>query len=157
MALLNPVYAFVVPFLFVVTVPLAVFAGITTTIAFSVLILRVLAVYLDVALSFVPHYLGGRKTRPYHPNTYHPHHQLLEPSPATLYTNPIPASAGSTAFESSFDVVGIEEAPVLYPRQALPLQSAKRDLAYYQALVQSETSKVLVAGAWAVTMKHGLP
>ncbi|KAG4254773.1 hypothetical protein FPRO04_02075 [Fusarium proliferatum] len=101
MALLNPVYAFVVPFLFVVTVPLAVFAGITTTIAFSVLILRVLAVYLDVALSFVPHYLGGRKTRPNHPNTYHPHHQILEPAPAALYTNPVPPSAVSTAFESS--------------------------------------------------------
>ncbi|KAH6996568.1 hypothetical protein BKA56DRAFT_666773 [Ilyonectria sp. MPI-CAGE-AT-0026] len=68
MALLNPVYAFVVPFLFVVTVPLAVFAGITTTVAFSVLILRVLAVYLDVAISLIPHYLGGRKPRPYHPH-----------------------------------------------------------------------------------------
>lgn len=55
------------------------------------------------------------------------------------------------------DVVDIEEAPVLYPRQALLLQSAKRDLAYYQALVQSETSKGLVAGVWVVTMKHGLP
>ncbi|KAH7160255.1 hypothetical protein B0J13DRAFT_125213 [Dactylonectria estremocensis] len=63
MALLNPVYAFVVPFLFVVTVPLAVFAGITTTVAFSVLILRVLAVYLDVVISLIPHYLGGRKPR----------------------------------------------------------------------------------------------
>ncbi|KAF4998364.1 hypothetical protein FGRMN_3244 [Fusarium graminum] len=102
MALLNPVYAFVVPFLFVVTVPLAVFAGITTTIAFSVLILRVLAVYIDVALSIVPHYLGGRKTRAYHPNNYHPHHQLLDSTaPAALYTNPSPPSTGSTAFESS--------------------------------------------------------
>ncbi|KAF4966179.1 hypothetical protein FSARC_6063 [Fusarium sarcochroum] len=102
MALLNPVYAFVVPFLFVVTVPLAVFAGITTTIAFSVLILRVLAVYIDVALSFVPHYLGGRKIRPYHPNNYRPHHHVLDSSASrTLYTNPSPPSAGSTAFESS--------------------------------------------------------
>ncbi|KAF7534359.1 hypothetical protein G7Z17_g13377 [Cylindrodendrum hubeiense] len=68
MALINPVYAFVVPFLFIVTIPLAIFAGITTTIAFSVLILRVLAVYLDVALSLIPHYLGGRKPRPYQPH-----------------------------------------------------------------------------------------
>jgi hypothetical protein len=102
MALLNPVYAFVVLFLFVVTVPLAVFAGITTTIAFSVLILRVLAVYLDVALSFVPHYLGGRKIRPYHPNNHYLRQPLLEnPGYSALYTNPPPPSAGSTAFESS--------------------------------------------------------
>lgn len=66
MALLNPVYAFLVPFLFIVTVPLAIFAGITTTLAFSILILRVLAVYLDVALSLVPGYLGGRKPRYLH-------------------------------------------------------------------------------------------
>ncbi|KAF5025812.1 hypothetical protein F66182_2145 [Fusarium sp. NRRL 66182] len=102
MALLNPVYASVVPFLFVVTVPLAVFAGITTTIAFSVLILRVLAVYIDVALSFVPHCLGGRKIRPYRPNNYRPHSQLLDPSaPSALYNTLSPPSAGSIAFESS--------------------------------------------------------
>ncbi|CAM1511196.1 Fc.00g087090.m01.CDS01 [Cosmosporella sp. VM-42] len=61
MALLNPVYAFLVPFLFIVTVPLAIVAGITTTVAFSVLILRVLAVYLDVALSLLPGYLTVSK------------------------------------------------------------------------------------------------
>lgn len=61
--LLNPVYAITIPFLFLVTVPLAIFAGITTTFAFSVLILRVLAVYIDIALSIVPQYLGGRKPR----------------------------------------------------------------------------------------------
>ncbi|PTB63977.1 hypothetical protein BBK36DRAFT_1181122 [Trichoderma citrinoviride] len=53
MALLNPLYAFVVPFLLVTTIPLAVFAGITTTFAFSILILRVFVVYLDIALSLV--------------------------------------------------------------------------------------------------------
>ncbi|KAH7327953.1 hypothetical protein B0I35DRAFT_472717 [Stachybotrys elegans] len=63
MALLNPVYAFMVPFLFVVTVPLAVFAGITTTCAFCVLILRVIVVYIDIALSLVPQSLLGRKPR----------------------------------------------------------------------------------------------
>ncbi|KAF4987327.1 hypothetical protein FDECE_15477 [Fusarium decemcellulare] len=103
MALLNPVYVFVVPFLFVVTVPLALFAGITTTIAFSVLILRVLAVYIDVALSFVPQYLGGRKTRPYHPHNYHPHHQALgAPAPGSLFSNTSPSSSGSTVLETSF-------------------------------------------------------
>ncbi|KAL7802508.1 hypothetical protein V8C44DRAFT_281917 [Trichoderma aethiopicum] len=53
MALLNPLYAFVVPFLLVTTIPLAIFAGITTTFAFSILILRVFVVYLDIALSLV--------------------------------------------------------------------------------------------------------
>ncbi|KEY70920.1 hypothetical protein S7711_00762 [Stachybotrys chartarum IBT 7711] len=60
MALLNPVYAFMVPFLFVVTVPLAICAGITSTLAFSVLIVRVIAVYIDIALSLVPKSLLGR-------------------------------------------------------------------------------------------------
>ncbi|RGP79683.1 hypothetical protein FLONG3_2237 [Fusarium longipes] len=101
MALFNPVYVFVVPFLFVVTVPLAVFAGITTTVAFSVLILRVLAVYLDVALSLIPHYLGGRKIRPYHPNNHYIRQPLLETSSSALYLNSTATSAGSTAFESS--------------------------------------------------------
>ncbi|KAF4982733.1 hypothetical protein FZEAL_1686 [Fusarium zealandicum] len=103
MALLNPVYAFVVPFLFVVTVPLAVFAGITTTVAFSVLILRVLAVYIDVALSFVPHYLGGRKIHQYSPRSYRPHHHLGDdaPAPGSLFNNTIPSSSSSAALESS--------------------------------------------------------
>ncbi|KAL7797129.1 hypothetical protein V8C43DRAFT_278212 [Trichoderma afarasin] len=53
MALLNPIYACIVPFLIVTTIPLAIFAGITTTFAFSVLIFRVFVVYLDIALSLV--------------------------------------------------------------------------------------------------------
>ncbi|OAA37451.1 hypothetical protein NOR_07150 [Metarhizium rileyi] len=61
MALLNPVYAFVFPFLFVVTVPLAILAGITTTLAFGVLIFRLVIVYLDVALSLIPQYLASFK------------------------------------------------------------------------------------------------
>ncbi|KAK7422257.1 hypothetical protein QQX98_001780 [Neonectria punicea] len=91
MALLNPVYAFVVPFLFVVTVPLAVFAGITTTLAFSVLILRVVAVYIDVALSLVPHYLGGRK-----PPLYRPHPPHLEGSSAVATTFSSSSSSASS-------------------------------------------------------------
>ncbi|RFU80422.1 hypothetical protein TARUN_1777 [Trichoderma arundinaceum] len=53
MALLNPIYACVVPFLLITTIPLAIFAGITTTFAFSILIFRVFVVYLDIALSLV--------------------------------------------------------------------------------------------------------
>ncbi|KAF4587508.1 hypothetical protein GQ602_004201 [Ophiocordyceps camponoti-floridani] len=54
MALINPVQTLFVPFLLIIMVPLAVFAGITTTLAFSVLGFRVVAVYLDSALSLMP-------------------------------------------------------------------------------------------------------
>lgn len=61
MALLNPIYVLFVPFLFVVTVPMALFAGVTTTLAFSVLICRGILVYLDLALSYVNRSLHGLK------------------------------------------------------------------------------------------------
>ncbi|KAH8889805.1 hypothetical protein GQ53DRAFT_197328 [Thozetella sp. PMI_491] len=60
MPLLSPVHGLVVPFLCLVTIPLAVFAGITTTLAFSILMFRVTLTYLDIALAFVPEYLMGR-------------------------------------------------------------------------------------------------
>lgn len=65
MALLNPVYALLVPFLFVVTIPLAILAGITTTLAFSVLMFRVAVVYLDIAVNMVPQYVTGRRVYPF--------------------------------------------------------------------------------------------
>ena len=65
MALINPVYALIVPFLFVFTIPLAVFAGITTTLAFSVLMFRVAVVYVDIAVNMVPQYLTGRRVYPF--------------------------------------------------------------------------------------------
>ncbi|KAB5540407.1 hypothetical protein GE09DRAFT_1137056 [Coniochaeta sp. 2T2.1] len=58
----NPVYSLMVPFLCVVTLPLAILAGITTTLAFSVLMFRVMVVYLDIAVSLVPQYLMGRNS-----------------------------------------------------------------------------------------------
>jgi hypothetical protein len=54
MALLNPVNALIVPFLFVTTIPLAFFASITTLIAFSILSVRVIIVYLELVLSVLP-------------------------------------------------------------------------------------------------------
>jgi hypothetical protein len=80
MALLNPLYALVVPFLFVVTIPLALFAGITTLLAFSVLIFRVALVYLDIAVSLVPQSIVGFKPRRYRP----PRHHLQLPSQLQL-------------------------------------------------------------------------
>lgn len=76
MAILNPVYGLIVPFLFVFTVPLAIFAGITTTLAFSVLMFRVAVVYLDIAIRFVPQYIMGRSGYRAFPATYqYSHHK----------------------------------------------------------------------------------
>lgn len=60
MAVLNPAYIVIVPFLFLCTIPLAIFAGITTTVAFTVLVFRVILVYTDLALALVPSYLSFR-------------------------------------------------------------------------------------------------
>ncbi|KAJ4411278.1 hypothetical protein N0V82_009062 [Gnomoniopsis sp. IMI 355080] len=65
MALLNPVYGLIVPFLFVVTIPLAILAGVTTTLAFTVLMFRVAVVYLDIAVNMVPQYVTGRRLFPF--------------------------------------------------------------------------------------------
>lgn len=59
MGLLNPIHGLVVPFVFVFTVPLAILAGITTTLAFSVLMFRVIIVYLDLVLAMLPQYIMG--------------------------------------------------------------------------------------------------
>lgn len=61
MALLNPIYGIIVPFLFLFTIPIAVFAAITTTLAFSILLFRVILVYIELALAVIPHYLLGPK------------------------------------------------------------------------------------------------
>ncbi|KAG0649128.1 hypothetical protein D0Z07_4181 [Hyphodiscus hymeniophilus] len=59
MAFLDPVYTLIVPFLFVFTLPLAIFATITTTLAFSILLFRVILIYIELALAVIPHYLLG--------------------------------------------------------------------------------------------------
>ncbi|KAM0325892.1 hypothetical protein ACHAQA_007195 [Verticillium albo-atrum] len=82
MALLNPVYAFIVPFLFLFTVPLAIFAGITTTFAFTVLLFRVVLVYLDLALTLLPSYLSLRRL----PHQRRGHQLPAAKTPATLST-----------------------------------------------------------------------
>lgn len=60
MALINPVHGLVVPLLCIFTLPLAIFAGITSTLAFSVLMFRMAVVYFDIALALVPQYLRGK-------------------------------------------------------------------------------------------------
>lgn len=61
MALLNPAYGLILPFLFIFTVPIAIFATMTTIFAFSILLLRVILIYIELALAVIPHYLIGTK------------------------------------------------------------------------------------------------
>jgi hypothetical protein len=63
MALLNPVYAIVLPFLFIFTIPIAITASITTFISFSILLVRVVLVYIELALAIIPHYLLGESSK----------------------------------------------------------------------------------------------
>jgi len=62
MALLNPVYSLIPPFLFIFTVPIAIFAALTTIIAFNILLFRALLIYIELAFAVVPYYLLGPKS-----------------------------------------------------------------------------------------------
>jgi hypothetical protein len=64
MTLLNPAYGIILPFLFICTLPLAVFATFTTFVAFSILLFRVILVYIELGLAVIPYYLLGLKTTP---------------------------------------------------------------------------------------------
>ena len=61
MALLNSLYGLILPFLFIFTIPFAIFASITTTLAFSVLLFRVILIYIELAFAVIPYYLLGPK------------------------------------------------------------------------------------------------
>ncbi|KAG5994112.1 hypothetical protein E4U52_001421 [Claviceps spartinae] len=106
MALLNPVYAFVIPFLFFVTAPLALLAGITTTLTFGLLMSRVIIMSLDVAFSFIPQSLARFTS---HRRYIHPQDQML---PATS-TNTTPGGNEDSARASSV----YQQQPLLQSRR----------------------------------------
>ncbi|KAG6117690.1 hypothetical protein E4U13_000916 [Claviceps humidiphila] len=106
MALLNPVYAFVIPFLFFVTAPLALLAGITTTLTFGLLMSRVIIMSLDVAFSFIPQSLARFTS---HRRYIHPQDQML---PATS-TNTTPGSHEDSTRASSV----YQQQPLLQSRR----------------------------------------
>ncbi len=54
-------YSLTLPFLFVFTIPIAILASITTTLAFSILIFRVLLVYIELAFAVIPFWIFGLK------------------------------------------------------------------------------------------------
>jgi hypothetical protein len=62
MALMNSTYGFILPFILLFSIPLAIFATITTTLACSILLFRVLLVYAELAVAVIPHYLLGLAT-----------------------------------------------------------------------------------------------
>lgn len=59
MTLLNPVYGIILPFLFIFTIPIALFAALTTFLAFSILLFRVVLIYIELALAVIPYYVLG--------------------------------------------------------------------------------------------------
>lgn len=61
MARFNPIYGIVVPFLFLFTIPVAIFAVITTTLAFSLLLFRAILVYFELTVAVIPYYVLGPK------------------------------------------------------------------------------------------------
>ncbi|KAI0013086.1 hypothetical protein F4779DRAFT_565692 [Xylariaceae sp. FL0662B] len=63
MAVFNPIQLFIFPFVFLVTLPLAICAGFTTILAFLVLFLRLFLAYLDVGLETLRYVLLGNATR----------------------------------------------------------------------------------------------
>ena len=100
MAILNPVYGIIIPFLFVVTTPLAILAGITTTLAFSVLMFRVALVYVDIGMNMAAQYVAGR---PIHP-LFRSHAEagaISSAAPATSNAPSSPVSGGGASGHSS--------------------------------------------------------
>jgi len=57
MALLPSLYTLTIPFILLFSVPLALFASLTSVLAFSILIFRVLIVYAELAVAVIPHYI----------------------------------------------------------------------------------------------------
>jgi len=57
MAVFSHLYMVILPFLAICTVPLAIFASITTILAFAILIFRVTLVYIEMGAVVIPHWL----------------------------------------------------------------------------------------------------
>lgn len=62
MSILGPIKFCIISFLSLLTFPLALLAGLTTVLAFAILLFRVCLVYVDFLVSFIPTYIFGRHT-----------------------------------------------------------------------------------------------
>lgn len=120
---LNPVYALFIPSLIFITIPLALLAGLTTTLAFSILIFRVIVVYLDIALSVVPQSLSNQSSRSLHERmnigrypTKRPFSQSPSP-PRTIRQHRRRRSSAASVFSggSNISLAASERGPGLIP------------------------------------------
>jgi hypothetical protein len=114
MALLNPIYGLILPFLFICTLPLAFFATLTTLFAFCVLLFRVALIYIELALAVIPYYLGPRIVT------------AIKPASAKVEPIIIPAkrrkrrsSSSSALSAGSITPVAMESNSILGTRQSI--------------------------------------
>lgn len=89
MSIFSPIKFCIISLLSLVTFPLALLAGLTTVLAFAILLLRVSLVYVDFLVSFIPTYVFGR-------HTYSSRLRNSRPSPI-LVTSPSLSSTSSYA------------------------------------------------------------
>lgn len=125
MAIFSLVYLLTLPFLVLLTLPLALLAGLTTTIAFSILLFRVFLIYIDVVLSFV-----GRKPRylRIHPPRAAPAALTATHSPPSLLTSPSSLQLKRRRRRtSSASVTPAESAPMESALGLIPSVGAERD------------------------------
>ena len=66
--LVNPLQLFIIPFVFLFALPLAVFAGVTTVLAFLVLYFRLTVAYFDVGLDTLRFLVLGNSAGAYNSN-----------------------------------------------------------------------------------------
>lgn len=87
MSILNPIKFCLISFISLLTFPLAILAGLTTALAFSILLFRVSMVYVDFLVSFIPTYVLGR----------HTYSRRLRKKPSPILADPDSPSANSYA------------------------------------------------------------
>ncbi|KAF2969520.1 hypothetical protein GQX73_g4042 [Xylaria multiplex] len=95
MLFFNPLKFFVLPLVFIVALPLALCAGVTTIIAFLVLFLRLFLVYFDVGLETLQYALIGHSTHARY-ITSHGTPATTPGSSTNSTTPPSPAAAATT-------------------------------------------------------------
>ena len=89
MSILSPIKFCIIALLSLLTFPLALLAGLTTVLAFAILLFRVSLIYVDFLVSFIPTYVFGR-------HTYSRRLRNAKPSPI-LVTSPSLSSTSSYA------------------------------------------------------------
>jgi len=117
MALLNfnPLYTLTLPILILFSIPIAIFACITTTLAFSVLLFRVTLIYIDLATAVIPYYLLGiSKTsaptkKPESSPTSLPARRRKRRSSSSFSTGTITPIASNASLTNSNSVLGLSQ------------------------------------------------